>query len=304
LCLKSELPRDYGVPGNAYIQSAGDCAKPGTQPGGWWSSRHLSGVSYPDDGNALCFLVEESSFWFEHRNRCILEALRLFPPSGNIFRHGGGNGCVARAIQETGAGGGPREPGLAGVRNALNRGIRQVVRATLEGRRSVAGDSSGSGIVRCYRAHFGRLCFHWTGINRLVIPGGRVYITVPACPSLWSNEDKLAGHARRYSVPALRRLLENAGYTVEFVTYFFGFLLLPILFQRAIPYRLGFGAKTLAEDSVPIRSRTRQYSYTQDAAGVDPQGIVANRRKLPVRMGGKLPCCGSEGLSLASDCRI
>jgi hypothetical protein len=52
---------------------------------GWWSSRKVSGVSYPDDGNSLCFLVEDSSFWFEHRNQCILQAIRQFPPPGPVF---------------------------------------------------------------------------------------------------------------------------------------------------------------------------------------------------------------------------
>jgi len=261
---------------------------------GWWSSRHLSGVSYPDDGNALCFLVEESSFWFEHRNRCILEALRLFPPSGTFFDIGGGNGCVARAIQETGQEVVLVEPGLAGVRNALNRGIRQVVRATLEDAGVLPETLPAAGLFDVIE-HISDDSAFMTGINRLVIPGGRVYITVPACPSLWSNEDKLAGHARRYSVPALRRLLENAGYTVEFVTYFFGFLLLPILFQRAIPYRLGFGAKTLAEDSVrsdhePGNTLTRRMLQ------------VLTRRELsriaeswPVRMGGSCLAVARKG---------
>src|ERR1039458_6087671 len=87
---------------------------------GWWSSRQLSAVSYPEEGNALCFSVEDSSFWFGHRNRCILAAIKLFPPPGALFDVGGGNGYVARAIQESGLEVVLVEPGLAGVRNAFN----------------------------------------------------------------------------------------------------------------------------------------------------------------------------------------
>jgi hypothetical protein len=89
-----------------------------------------------------------------------------------------------------------------------------------------------------------------TTINRLIVPGGRVYITVPAYPALWSNEDKLAGHARRYTVPSLRDVLERAGYEVEFATYFFGFLPLPVLLFRAIPFRLGIAAAKISEEGV------------------------------------------------------
>jgi hypothetical protein len=216
---------------------------------GWWSSRRLSGVSYPEQGNALCFSVEDSSFWFRHRNRCILEAIRLFPPSGALFDVGGGNGYVARAIQESGIEVVLVEPGLAGVRNALKRGIRQVVRATLEDAGVLDETLPAVGLFDVVE-HIGDDSGFLTGINRLVITGGRVYVTVPAYDWLWSGEDILAGHSRRYTVPKLRRLLEDSGYTVEFATYFFGFLPLPILFRRVLPYRLGFAPKGVAEGDV------------------------------------------------------
>ena len=69
---------------------------------------------------------------------------------------------------------------------------------------------------------------------------------------MWSHEDVLAGHARRYTLPALKYVLRKAGYTVEFATYFFAFLPLPILIRRALPYRLGFGSEESSE--VAIRS--------------------------------------------------
>jgi SAM-dependent methyltransferase len=223
---------------------------PNLEPGpeGWWSSRKLSAVSYPEEGNASCFSVEDSSFWFKHRNRCILEAIKLFPPSGALFDVGGGNGCVARAMQDSGLEVVLLEPGLAGVRNALKRGIRQVVQATLEDAGLLAETLPAVGlfdVVEHIRDDAGFL----TEVNRLMVPGGRVYLTVPAHQWLWSDEDILAGHSRRYGVPALRRVLETAGYTVEFATCFFGFLPLPILFRRVLPYRLGFARKKDAHDA-------------------------------------------------------
>jgi SAM-dependent methyltransferase len=209
---------------------------------GWWRSRKLSDVSYPEEGNEFCFAVEDSSFWFRHRNRCILEAIKIFPPSGAFFDVGGGNGYVARAIQESGLEVVLVEPGLTGVRNALKRGIRQVVRGTLEDAGVLAETLPAVGlfdVVEHIRDDSGFL----TEINRLTVPGGRVYVTVPAYQWLWSGEDILAGHARRYTVPGLRRLLEDAGFTVEFATYFFGFLPLPILLLRVLPYRLGIAPK-------------------------------------------------------------
>ena len=44
-------------------------------------------VNYPDDGNDECFGIEEDSFWFQHRNNCIIEMIKNYPPvhNGLIF---------------------------------------------------------------------------------------------------------------------------------------------------------------------------------------------------------------------------
>jgi hypothetical protein len=156
---------------------------------------------------------------------------------------------VARAIQESGREVVLVEPGLAGVRNAVQRGIRQVVRSTLEDAGVLAGTLPAVGlfdVIEHIRDDSGFL----TGTNRLLIPGGRVYVTVPAYQRLWSNEDVLAGHFRRYHLRGLTRLLEKAGYAVEFATYIFGFLPLPIFFCRVLPYRLGLRSKEVCENAV------------------------------------------------------
>ncbi len=216
---------------------------------GWWYSRTVSAVSYPQEGNSMCFAIEDSSFWFAHRNRCILEAMKLFPPVGMLFDVGGGNGYVARAIQEAGFEVALLEPGLAGVRNALKRGIRQVVRATLEDAGVLPGTLPALGLfdvvehIRDDRDFLAR-------IHRLLIPSGRLYATIPAYDWLWSDEDVLAGHARRYTVSMFRRLLENCGYTVEFATYFLGLLPLPIFLRRVLPSRLGFSPRKVSEDNL------------------------------------------------------
>ena len=45
-------------------------------------------ISYPEAGNEACFEMEDHSFWFRHRNVCIRELVRIFPPRGRgpIFK--------------------------------------------------------------------------------------------------------------------------------------------------------------------------------------------------------------------------
>src|SRR5262249_17401833 len=56
---------------------------------------------------------------------------------------------------------------------------------------------------------------------RAVRPGGRLLLTVPALPWLWSQHDVVCAHYRRYTRQSLRDLLQCAGFIVEELRYFF-----------------------------------------------------------------------------------
>ncbi len=50
--------------------------------------------------------------------------------------------------------------------------------------------------------------------QRVLRPGGKLLVAVPALPLLWSHRDEAAGHLRRYTRAALRRVLLAAGFRV------------------------------------------------------------------------------------------
>ncbi len=66
-------------------------------------------------------------------------------------------------------------------------------------------------------------------VHRVLAPGGRVFISVPAYGFLYANNDRVAHHQRRYTVRALRRKLIAAGLEPIQVTYFNTFLFPAIL---------------------------------------------------------------------------
>jgi len=86
---------------------------------GIWRGHGSAAVSYPADGNDECFQIEDASFWFAHRNRCIAAAAGRFPPAGPIVDVGGGNGFVSRGLIDAGFGAIVLEPGPAGARNVV-----------------------------------------------------------------------------------------------------------------------------------------------------------------------------------------
>jgi hypothetical protein len=68
---------------------------------------------------------------------------------------------------------------------------------------------------------------------------GRLYLTVPAFNFLWSLEDVVSGHFRRYSSEAISKTLQRSGFRVDFLTHIFLPLPIPILLLRVLPTKLG-----------------------------------------------------------------
>lgn len=64
---------------------------------------------------------------------------------------------------------------------------------------------------------------------------GLLYCTVPAYTFLWSAEDVDAGHFRRYLKSKLCNKLNSCGFKIEYATYFFSILPIPIFLFRTIP---------------------------------------------------------------------
>lgn len=211
--------------------------------------------------------------------------MKLFPPSGMLFDVGGGNGCVARAIQDAGFEVALVEPGLAGVENAARRGLRHVVRSTLQDAGFLPGTLPAIGLFDVLEHIDGDRAFLAIA-NDLLTPGGRIYITVPAYQLLWSHEDVAAGHARRYSIRALTDVLRKAGYAVEFASYFFSFLPFPILLRRALPYRLGLGSKSNSEAALRSDHEVRNPALRRLLARMSRRELSRIAKQQRIRFGG------------------
>jgi len=230
---------------------------------GIWYANKAEPVSYPSKGNDQCFEIEDMSFWFQHRNACIVELVRKFPPRGKgpIFDVGGGNGFVAKGLVDAGWDVVLVEPGPAGARNAKKRGLQNVVCATTQAAKFRALSLPAVGVFDVVehigddRAFLGHLC-------ELLQPGGMLYLTVPAYNLLWSDEDYYAGHFRRYSCKNLKRLCSAAKFDVQFLTGIFSWLMVPLLLFRALPYRLvGKSKKNVANIKKTMKDHTLPFWF-------------------------------------------
>lgn len=85
-------------------------------------------------------------------------------------------------------------------------------------------------------------------LRRKLKPGGRLLITVPAMPSLWSAHDVAHHHQRRYTPAQLRAVVERSGFRIRHQSHFNTLLLPAIVAARLIGRITG---KEGGDDAMP-----------------------------------------------------
>jgi len=204
----------------------------------YFSGPSTNEISYAAGGHAECYGVEDSSFWFRHRNNCISAMVRRHGCEGIFLDVGGGNGYVAQRLQQEGYPVVLLEPGEVGARNAhANRRLDNVVCSTLEEAYFKPSSFAGVGMFDVIEHIDDDRNFLYQ-VREVLKPGGRLFMTVPCHDWLWSLADIDAGHFRRHTYESLEKLLEGV-FRVDYMSYFFGALVLPQYLLRALPYRIG-----------------------------------------------------------------
>ena len=81
-------------------------------------------------------------------------------------------------------------------------------------------------------------------MRRVLRPGGRVLLFVPTFMFLWGLQDDVSNHRRRYRMPELQRVLEQAGFEIERTTYANITFFMPILAMRKLMRLTGIKAES------------------------------------------------------------
>ncbi|BBD98333.1 class I SAM-dependent methyltransferase [Sphingobium amiense] len=215
--------------------------------------------------------TQEGGHWWFVARRAILDSLirqRIAPRDGaRILEAGcgtGGNlamlashGCVdaleydAQAREIAGARGLARvEPGMLPARIGFDDSRYDLI-AILDVLEHVDEDRASLAALR----------------DRLAA-GGRILLTVPAVPWLWSDHDVIHHHKRRYTLASLRRVAEEAGLKVEGIGYF-NSLLFPLAMAMRTAHRLLRRKEALdAQPSPPVNALLRRiFSWERHLLG-------------------------------------
>lgn len=201
---------------------------------GIYTTGNFQSISYPNKGNELCFLLEDDSFWFQHRSRMITEAVKHFYTESIFYDIGGGNGFVTKSLQNQKINALLIEPGKEGIANAKQRGVQNIINGNFEDINFKTNVVKTVGLFDVLE-HVENENNFLKKISLAMSKDALLFITVPAFKFLWSNGDLQAGHYSRYNLKSLEQLLKDNGFKVLRKSYLFSVLVLPIFLLRTIP---------------------------------------------------------------------
>lgn len=204
-------------------------------------NKNQTEISYPNDGNAISFQIENNSPWFNQRNVYIKTIISKNNLKGNFLDIGGGNGFQIKALERLKAINNTFliEPGYKGCLNAKKRGVKNVFCGTFQEFDFGKYDIDICGLFDVIEHIEDDISF----LNELyskIKRNTHIIISVPSLKLLWSDVDIYTGHYRRYNKKDTIRILNNTKFQFVDSGYYFSPYVLPLLVLRVLPFRIGF----------------------------------------------------------------
>lgn len=242
-----------------------------TYKDGIYYSSQLSPVHYPLSGNATFSFIEDNSFWYKHRNNCILKVIDIFQPQGNIVEIGGGNGYVSKAIQDHGCEVILIEPDINGVLNAQKRGIKNLICSSFYDLEWADKKMDNVALFDVLE-HIENDVEFLQHLSSHLKNKAFLFMTVPSHNGLFSMEDVHDGHFRRYSLGQIKKLLLLSGFEISYKTYIFGYLFFPIYFLKVLATKFRIGKFKSIE----------KYKFKQEADKYTTEHLIKSKLILKI----------------------
>jgi SAM-dependent methyltransferase len=158
--------------------------------------------------------LEGTHWWYRERRHLLAEALRGIP-TGRALDVGAAGGGNTRVLAGLGWQAAALEYGAEGALVASGRGL-PVLRADAH-RLPVADGGLDLVVAFDVLEHLPDDIGAAREVLRVLRPGGRFLVAVPADERLWSAHDDAVGHVRRYTRSTLVDALTRAGFVIASV---------------------------------------------------------------------------------------
>jgi SAM-dependent methyltransferase len=243
----------------------------------------------------LTYELEQSYWWYVARRRIVMAQVedilksREYSVSGRprLLDYGCGTGLNLVYLAELGDAYGVDISAMA-IDFCRKRGIKDVTRIDAEyelDKSNPFGDSFDVVTMLDVLEHIPDDEFALKSMSKWLRPGGILLVTVPAHEFLWSGEDYVSGHRRRYSRRSLIQVFHKAGYKVLKLTYL-NFFLFPLQVAAILWNRMLNPRSMYATSLVPLPQGVNSVL----ASIMSLEARLTRKCSLPI--GGSILCYG------------
>jgi SAM-dependent methyltransferase len=178
--------------------------------------------------------LDESHWWYQARREIVCDVVaRFLPAGGDLVDYGCGAGATAARLRDLGY----RVVG-ADVNDEILQTCRRRGLPTINLSVASIPPASADGALACdVLEHAADDVGLLKTLHEILRPGGLLVGTVPAYEILWSGEDYVSRHFRRYTRSLVCGTLGAAGYEVVWASYF-NTLLFPLAASVILGKRL------------------------------------------------------------------
>lgn len=192
--------------------------------------------------------VENSYWWYRARREILADVIdRQVPPGSDLIDFGCGTGGTAELLSERGHRVLAADIAETALEACRARGLATINLKTQRLREDCTDCILAGDVLEHVEDDLGLLFTFRTALR----PGGVLVITVPAYEFLWSGEDYVSEHVRRYTRAGLKRQLRRAGFEDIRCSYFNTFLF-PAVAAVVLVKRLFFPREMYRSNVAPL----------------------------------------------------
>lgn len=168
----------------------------------------------------------QGDWWIRARADIIIEILKKYcPRDAKIFDIGAGIGLISQHIQKSGFSSvTPADNSEEALKILKKKGFKPL---KIELPKIQVKEKFDAVLLLDVIEHLDADTEALRGVRKILNDKGIAVITVPALPFLWSKKDSDYGHRRRYLKSGFADIIQEAGYSIEYLSYYNFFLFLP-----------------------------------------------------------------------------
>ena len=202
--------------------------------------------------------LEDTHWWYAARRKIICQTVKGFVANNSdVLDFGSGSGGIAKALSADGY-----KVVAADVSAEALAACRDAGLDTVDLETAWPAAKSADCILACdVLEHVEEDVALLQKLRVALRPNGLLIATVPAYDFLWSGEDYISDHVRRYKRSLLQRRVREAGFSIERSSYF-NTLLLPLITAVLFYKRLFRPREMYVSDVKPLPPWQNKILYT------------------------------------------